>query len=143
MNEEGFEGGCLCGEIRYRSTVAPIRCMICHCEQCRKHSGSLCLSFVHFPTDSFEWLGKAPRRFRSSRYAERGFCETCGSTVSMHEEVLADRVQVATGSLDDPDRARPDDHVWTSSQVSWFEVNDRLPRFQHSSAAVQSKADDT
>lgn len=60
----------------------------------------------------------------------------------MHEEVLGDRVQVTLGSLDDPDRVTPEDHVWTDSRISWFEVKDDLPRFPRSSSAVPSKAED-
>lgn len=133
-------GGCLCGAVRYECAAAALRCMICHCEQCRRHSGGPCLSFVHFPADEFRWIGAEPARYRSSAFAERGFCATCGSTVSMHEEVLRDRVQVALGSLDDPSRVTPDDHVWTKSRVAWFEVADDLPRFVESSSAVPSKA---
>ncbi len=140
MSTGTYEGGCLCGAIRYHSEEAPTRCMICHCEDCRKHSGAPCLSFVHFPKKSFTWLTKEPRRYRSSRYAERGFCTQCGSTVSMHEEVLEDRVQIAIGSLDNPHDISPQDHVWTRSKISWFEINDNLPRFEKSSSAVPSKA---
>lgn len=135
-----FEGGCLCGAIRYRSGNEPLRCMLCHCETCRRHSGAPCLSFVHFPLQGFEWIGSQPARYRSSQFAERGFCPTCGSTISMHEEVLGDRVQVTLGSLDEPDRVDPDDHVWTRSKISWFEVRDNRPRFDASSTAVPSKA---
>ncbi len=60
----------------------------------------------------------------------------------MHEEVLGDRVQVTLGSLDYPERIPPQDHVWTDSQISWFEVKDDLPRFPRSSSAVASKAED-
>ncbi len=135
-----FEGGCLCGAVRYRSTERPLRCMICHCEFCRKHSGAPVLSFVHFPADAFEWLGEQPQRYRSSKYAERGFCAKCGSTLSMHEEVLAERVQVTLGSLDHPERVEPDDHVWTRSRIAWFDVADDIPRFEKSSTAVDSRA---
>lgn len=141
MSEPSFEGGCLCGAIRYRANAAPLRCVICHCADCRKHSGAPCLSFVHFPANAFEWTGDAPARYRSSQYAERGFCSKCGSTVSMHEEVLRDRVQVALGSLDTPQRVQPDDHVWVDSSVPWFKVDDQLPRFSKSSSAVASKAE--
>jgi hypothetical protein len=54
--------------------------------------------------------------------------------------VLADRVQVALGSLDRPDRVRPDDHVWTSSQLPWLEVVDDRPRFATVSDRVPSRA---
>ena len=135
-----FEGGCLCGSIRYRATAGPLRGVICHCSMCRRHSGAPVLAFVHFPTNDFRWIGAEPTRFRSSEYAERGFCPRCGSTLSMHEQVLADRVQIAVGSLDEPDRVRVDDHVWTEDAIAWFEVADELPRFERSSSAVPTKA---
>ncbi len=96
--------------------------------------------FVHFPLQSFAWLGDEPTRYRSSRFAERGFCPRCGSTLTMHEEVLSDRVQVTVGSLDTPGRVTPDDHVWTEERLAWFEIDDGLPRFSASSDAVASKA---
>jgi hypothetical protein len=58
----------------------------------------------------------------------------------MHEEILADRVQIAVGSLDEPERVRLDDHVWTKDRIEWFEVSDDLPRFPTSSDAVDTKA---
>jgi hypothetical protein len=135
-----FEGGCLCGAIRYRATAAPIRGVICHCSMCRRHSGAPVLAFVHFAAKDFTWLHVQPARYRSSEFAERGFCANCGSTLSMHEEALADRVQIAVGSLDEPARARIDDHVWTKDRIPWFEVADALPRFRTSSTAVATKA---
>lgn len=142
-DEHEFEGGCLCGAVRYRSTAAPIRGVICHCSMCRRHSGAPMLAFVHFPKDSFRWLKGEPTRYQSSEFAQRGFCSHCGSTLSMHEEVLADRVQVTVGSLDEPDRVRVDDHVWTQEQIAWLEVDDELPRFKESSTAVPSKASES
>ena len=135
-----FEGGCLCGAVRYRATAAPVRGVICHCSMCRRHSGAPALAFVHFPIASFRWVNGEPRRYRSSRHAERGFCTKCGSTLSMHEEVLSDRVLVTVGSLDEPQRVHPDDHVWTQDQIPWFEISDRLPRFRQHSSAVPTRA---
>jgi len=140
MSDTSFEGGCLCGAIRYRAAAAPLRGVICHCSMCRKHSGAPALAFVHFAADSFTWTGGEPTRYRSSEFAERGFCPACGSTLSMHEEVLGTRVQVTVGSLDEPERVRPDDHVWTDERLPWFDIADALPRFARSSSAVPSKA---
>jgi hypothetical protein len=58
----------------------------------------------------------------------------------MHETVLEDRVQVTLGSLDRPEKVRPDDHVWTESQLPWLRINDDLPRFPRTSSAVPSRA---
>lgn len=135
-----FQGGCLCGAVRYRATAAPVRGVICHCTMCRKHSGAPALAFVHFPIGAFTWVKGEPTRYRSSSYAERGFCPVCGSTLTIHEEVLSDRMIVVVGSLDEPHRVRPDDHVWTQDQLSWFQIDDPLPRFPRNSSAVASKA---
>jgi hypothetical protein len=141
MNDtQVFQGGCLCGATRYRASVAPVRGVMCHCEMCRKHSGAPALAFVHFPVESFEWVGTQPSFYRSSEFAERSFCPNCGSTLGMREEVLKNRVQVAIGSLDEPQRVSIQDHVWTRSRVAWFDTTDALPRFEKSSTAVVSKA---
>ena len=139
MSDGAFEGGCLCGAVRYRATAAPVRGVICHCVMCRKHSGASALSFVHFPVKAFEWTRGEPTRYQSSAFAQRGFCSNCGSTLSMHEEVLADRMLIAVGSLDEPGRVRIDDHVWTKDQIPWFKIADDLPRFQTNSSAVATR----
>jgi hypothetical protein len=135
-----WTGGCLCGAVRFRAAADPIRVVSCHCGQCRRHSGAAFLTFVHFPVGPFEWLGATPTRFRSSPDAERGFCPHCGSTLSMHEAVLPDRVQVTLGSLDEPGRVRPDE-VWTESQLPSLKIDDDRPRFRRSSTAVPSRAE--
>ena len=136
-----WTGGCLCGAVRYRATADPIRAVICHCDMCRKVSGAPLLSFVHFPVDAFTWVEGEPTRYRSSPEAERGFCAACGSTLTMHETVLGDRVQVSLGSLDRAEDIRPDDHVWTDSQLSWLRIEDDLPRFPRISTAAPSRAE--
>ena len=138
-----YEGGCLCGAVRYRATAAPVRGVICHCSMCKRHSGAPALAFVHFPAAAFAWTRGLPKWYRSSRYAERGFCAKCGSTVARREDVLPDRVQICVGSLDDPGAVLVDDHVWTSEQVSWFRIDDDLPRHAESSTAVPSRARDS
>ena len=61
----------------------------------------------------------------------------------MHEEILSDRVLVAVGSLDEPPRVYPDDHLWTQDQIPWFEIKDQLPRFRQNSSAVPTRALDS
>ncbi len=135
-----WSGGCLCGAVRYRATADPVRAVKCHCGMGRRTSGAAFLTFVHFASASFTWTEGEPTRYRSSREAERGFCAHCGSTLTMHEAVLDDRVQVTLGSLDQPERVTPDDHVWTESQLGWLRIDDGLPRYPRISPAVPSRA---
>jgi hypothetical protein len=135
-----WTGGCLCGAIRYRASDDPLRVVHCHCGTCRRASGAAFMTFVHFARDGFAWTAGRPKRYRTTPAAERGFCAVCGSTLSMHETVLPDRVQVSLGSLDRPDLVRVDDHVWTSSQLPWLKVDDDRPRFAKISDALPSRA---
>jgi hypothetical protein len=137
-----WTGGCLCGAVRYQAEADPMRTVICHCTICRRVSGAPMMGFVHFPAEAFRWLGSPPKRYRSSTHAERGFCPQCGSTLTMHEAVLGDRVQVALGSLDHPEHTSPDDHVWTKQQLPWLHIEDDLPRFAATSSVVPSRAVD-
>jgi len=116
-----WSGGCLCGALRYRADAAPVRVVICHCSICRRVSGAPMLCFVHFPKRAFAWLADEPLRHRSSPHAERGFCPRCGSTLTRHEPVIADRVQVTLGSL-------------------WLRIDAKPPRFPWISSAVPSRA---
>ncbi len=135
-----WTGGSLCGAVRYRATADPVRAVNCHCGMCRRSSGAAFLTFVHFPGRAFTWTSGEPTLYRSSAEAGRGFCGACGSTLMMHEAVLGDRVQVTLGSLDRPHDVRPDDHVWTDSQLPWLRLEDVVPRFPRNSSAVPSAA---
>src|SRR5688500_6373632 len=81
MTGTEHEGGCLCGEIRYRVTGAPISTNVCTCTQCQKHSGSPLPAFATWRLDQFHLLAGTPASFRSSDFAVRQFCARCGSSL--------------------------------------------------------------
>ena len=43
-----FEGGCLCGAVRFTATGEPKGVYWCHCQSCRRHSGAPASVFVAF-----------------------------------------------------------------------------------------------
>ena len=62
-----------------------------------KALGGASLGFRPFPLASFNWVKGEPTRYRSSRYAGGASVPECGSTLTMHEEILSDRVLVTVG----------------------------------------------
>src|SRR6266700_3061027 len=48
-----FEGGCLCGAVRFVATGQPESVAWCHCESCRKHSGAPVSVLVAFKCNAY------------------------------------------------------------------------------------------
>ena len=66
--------------------------------------------------------------FASSDDLRRGFCTQCGSTMFSHRLSLA-AVGLTVGTLNDPDRFQPAEHIWTSSMQRWIRLDDGLPQY--------------
>jgi hypothetical protein len=125
----GATGGCLCGAVRYRLTVAPSDAGYCHCRMCQRSSGAPVMAFATVPVGDFQVTRGDPRRRRSSGFGERWFCGDCGSPLAMRVDHQPDTIDFTVASLDDPCAAPPGFHIWTRSHVPWFEVRDDLPRY--------------
>ena len=70
-------GGCMCGAVRFTATGVPVNVGACHCEMCRRWTGSALIG-VTVPTEKVTWEGPVSV-IASSDWAERGFCGRCGS----------------------------------------------------------------
>jgi hypothetical protein len=90
-----FEGGCLCGEIRFVATGQPKGVYWCHCQSCRRHSGAPVSVFVAFEHAAFTGTKGEKTKFDSSPgRTRRGFCAKCGSTLTC-ESARLDRANAA------------------------------------------------
>ena len=80
---ERIEGNCLCGAVTIRATPKRRTVEACHCSMCRRWSGVAYVG-VQCGTDP-EIAGEDNVvRYRSSEWAERGFCGKCGSNLFFH-----------------------------------------------------------
>jgi hypothetical protein len=122
-------GGCLCGAVRYCVDGAPEASGICHCATCRKTASAPSLPFVVFRADQFAITRGKPVEFRSSPSVTRSFCGTCGSPLTYRTAEHADRIDIMTCSLDDPQAIPPTFHVWVGDKVEWERLADELPSY--------------
>jgi len=127
-----FEGGCLCGAIRYASDAEPIFAGVCHCRDCQRFSGSAFAVVVAVPRDSLALTG-APRRFTkpgdSGKPTHRYFCAECGSGVLDEGEAVPGVAMLAVGTLDDPAAVNPATHIYCSRAQPWVAFPDGATRF--------------
>jgi hypothetical protein len=122
-----YEGGCLCGAIRYVAEGKPINERICHCRICQKVLGAAFNARLLFHDTDVQMTGSVAR-FHSSPALERGFCPVCGTTIFSARK-SAGIIGLTVGSLDDPGQFKPDMHFWTSSRQPWLRLNDGLPQY--------------
>ena len=73
------EGHCLCGAVRVRARSMSSDMSACHCEMCTRWSGSVQMG-IAAPEGDVEIEGPV-KTYRSSSFAERAWCDTCGSAL--------------------------------------------------------------
>lgn len=94
-----LQGQCLCGAVTVTAKAAATpRLRACHCDMCRRHCSGAFFS-IETEQDSIAINGPA-KTFRSSDWAERGFCEACGSTL-FYSTIHDGARHLAAGLFDD------------------------------------------
>ena len=130
---EKVTGGCLCGAVRYEVT-APLRgAGYCHCRMCQKASGAPVIAWTWVPLENFSYSKGEPVAYQSSLKGIRFFCGTCGSPLTARAAEAPVEMEINLATLDNPEVIKPEYHIWTSSQSSWFKIADNLPRHEEGS----------
>lgn len=129
MNIEAkMEGGCLCGAIRYSVSGPPFAAEYCHCRMCQKSAGAVVVNWMDYREEQVTWTAGRPAEYESSDSVRRGFCASCGSTLSFRDTGYPEYMTLSIASLDDPNLVEPSSHIYTESQVGWLNINDNCKR---------------
>jgi hypothetical protein len=119
-----FEGGCLCGHIRFRARGPVNWPHTCSCKMCQRHSGALTLAWVEFPREAVMWTGPGgpPATWRSSERSSRAFCAVCGSTLGAVDD--APVIALVLGAFDSNNRKMlaPEGHSHVTGRPKWWHV---------------------
>jgi len=130
MTRERISGRCLCGAISFEVDADPQSVTFCHCESCRRHSGSPAAAFIGVPKAVVSWCGPERASYRSSPEVIRSFCGRCGSSLTYEHDASPERTALYVGSLDDPSRYTVGKHVHYGERVTWFDTIDSAPRYR-------------
>ncbi|WP_434708903.1 GFA family protein [Pseudomonas sp. R1-1] len=120
-------GGCHCGHIRYQFSGALHDIAHCHCSICRKVSGGIVTTWITMPRASFQWLAAEPASYQSSDSCNRFFCSNCGAQLALVTSCSQNSIDVTIATLDQPELAPAERHIWTDSQLPWLHLDDHLP----------------
>lgn len=117
------EGRCTCREVRYRMLTAPMFVHCCHCTWCQRETGSAFVLNALIEHDRLELVAGAPEVVLTPSASGRGQpimrCPTCRialwSTYSLPTVCF-----VRVGTLEHPELAPPDVHIFTSTKQPWL-----------------------
>ena len=130
---ERYTGGCLCGAVRYEFSQAPKQVTICHCNDCKKVTGSVFGLSMEIEAASFTILSGQLKKYTKTAdngiRISRAFCSNCGSPVLTTEETYPDLVWIKAGSLDEPELVKPTKQIWTKRAVPWAKIDAGLLSF--------------
>ena len=123
-------GACLCGAVQFEVTLPTLGCCHCHCSICRRFLGAGYGTFFRVRRDQVRLVAgeRHLRRYRSSPWAQRAFCENCGSGLFGEPDSVAG-VGIALASMLGPIDREPDRHIFWDDRAPWVRVADDLPRF--------------
>ena len=125
-------GGCLCGNVRFEIWGEPAGVGYCHCRFCQLALGAPLNAWAAYEEKFINFLGDAPKIYKSSPIAERAFCGNCGTSLYTYlkgfDGLRYYSIRLAT--LDNPENFPPAFHFGVESQLPWLDINDDLPRIR-------------
>lgn len=125
-------GSCLCGEIHFEIEGDFEAFYFCHCEFCRKDTGSAHAANLFSSAAKLKWIAgedKAKTFTLPSTLHSKSFCSICGSAlpgIQMGGKLLV----VPAGSLDSTVSITPDAHLFVGSKADWDRELEKVPAFE-------------
>ncbi len=125
------KGSCLCGSIHYTVEGELSDFGYCHCQSCRKASGSAYGANAGTRRDqlSLDDPDGNLREFESSPGKKRAFCGNCGAPLYAYLDASPELMRIRLGSLDTPLFKTAKAHTFVSDKADWHAIEGSLPQF--------------
>lgn len=115
------KGSCLCGAVQFEINGEFESFFLCHCEHCRKDTGSAHASNLFSTSATLTWVSGQEMvkvfNLPSTRHM-KSFCSNCGSampSIQMNGKLVV----VPAGSLDCDVPITPNAHIFVASKANW------------------------
>ncbi len=136
-----INGGCLCGQVRFRIASEPGPARICWCRDCQRIAANGTANAI-FPTAAIEITGEMRQHVKtadSGNQVTRRFCPTCGTQLFSDSSGRPGLTVVRLGTLDEPSAVRPTANIWSASAPAWACLDPALERFERQPAPPAPK----
>lgn len=133
-------GSCFCGQIVLEARGEPFWINADHDDDCRKAIGGPMTVWIGYRQGQVRFLCGEPKRFSRTPGVTRGFCATCGSSISYADAGLPGEIWLTIGFMDNPERFAPRVHAFWSTRLPWLAFDDALPRLDRYSRDRDAEA---
>lgn len=116
-----FDGGCLCGGVRYRLRAEPAQLSDCHCLDCRRASAAPFVTWGVVERDEIELLSGELRKVQHAGRL-RSFAACCGTPLFFQDDEVSASIDVTIASLDHPESFSPEVAIWTEDRLPWVQL---------------------
>ena len=124
------KGQCHCGAVRYEMSTDTVHQALCHCRDCRRHSGAPMVAWGLVARDQITIEGET-REYASSEHGRRHFCPACGTALFYtSEQLFPGQIDVQIATLDDPDAIAPTAQIQVADRIGWMARAHELPEFE-------------
>ncbi|WOS61328.1 GFA family protein [Sinorhizobium fredii] len=114
-----WEGGCRCGQVRFKVSAAPLLTMACHCTGCQRMTASAYSLSVAIPSEGFAVTRGDPAIGGLHGATRHYFCPHCMSWMFTRPEGMDWFVNLRATMLDDAGWFTPFIETWTSEKLQW------------------------
>lgn len=124
------QGACHCGHITWQLSLPPKLVLNCHCQMCRRLTGSGFSAWVIVSEDQLQITqGEAElQAYAATEHFSRHFCRHCGTDVyAMNEAKFPGCRYIARGQLPDDLALNTQVQVYTDSKALWTPLLDSVP----------------
>lgn len=122
-------GQCHCGDVTYKISSKPVKMAQCHCNACRRITGTGHNVQAFFKLDSVEIVGKTSThqsKADSGNIRTRHFCPNCGSRLFSYNSGVPNIVGISAGSFDDSSWFRPEVILYNSERPVWDKIYENI-----------------
>ncbi|MDN3646348.1 GFA family protein [Pontixanthobacter aestiaquae] len=131
------EGKCLCGAVTIVVAQMKPHLDICHCDMCRRWGG---MAFMGISGKSFTLSGEEHvTSYPSSQWAERAFCNTCGSNL-WYRFTPDDHYSFLAGLFDLPDNIGFLQQIFIDEKPGYYDFVQQCPMKTGSEIIAEAEA---
>ena len=130
--KDKYTGKCLCGEVTYVADGYPIIVAQCHCEECRRLSGTGHTVGAMFYSDAVTLSGKMNEfNYSSGKGSEvtKAFCANCGSPIYGKNTQIPNHLTLTLGMIDDASGLDVEVVIFESSKPHWEQLGKDVVSF--------------